>query len=299
MDMIYDNIFKTMVTRNPHLLIPLVNDIFDEHYSYDEKVVLLSDEHQTLQNDYEGDERITDSYISINGANYHLECQSNPDGTIVFRMIEYDFHIALDQAVRTARACLKFPRAAVLYLRHNSKTKDKLSIDVEFPNDQKVLYEIKIVKAKDIPKDEIIQKKLYFLVPYYIMRVEDEPLQKVLDDYIDLLTAMSHDRDAGVFTEYDMASVRVGINRLINQVYSDDSIRRGVENLMGGKVLYSEIDRIYDEGIEKGIEKGIEQNSLSSIKNLMNSLKISADEAMSYLGIAEDDRDKYLKKLAE
>ncbi len=76
---------------------------------------------------------------------------------------------------------------------------------------------------------------------------------------------------------------------------ADDSIRRGVENLMGGKVLYSEIDRIYDEGIEKGIE----QNSLSSIKNLMNSLKISADEAMSYLGIAEDDRDKYLKKLAE
>jgi hypothetical protein len=80
---------------------------------------------------------------------------------------------------------------------------------------------------------------------------------------------------------------------------ADDPIRRGVENLMGGKVLYSEIDRIYDEGIEKGIEKGIEQNSLSSIKNLMNSLKISADDAMNYLGIAEDDRDKYLKKLAE
>ena len=40
------------------------------------------------------DERITDSAIRIRGSLYHLECQSNPDGSMVLRMVEYDFHIA-------------------------------------------------------------------------------------------------------------------------------------------------------------------------------------------------------------
>ena len=107
MEKIYDDIFKTMVTKNPHLLIPLINEIFDEHYSQESEVILLSDEHRTEKIDGKNErEIITDSYISIENNNYHLECQSNPDGTILFRMVEYDFHIALDdlisrQATRT------------------------------------------------------------------------------------------------------------------------------------------------------------------------------------------------------
>ena len=50
-------------------------------------------------------------------------------------------------------------------------------------------------------------------------------------------------------------------------------------------------------GEEKGIEQGIEQGVLSSIKNLMDSMKISASDAMDYLKIPEEQRDKYLKKL--
>ena len=52
-----------------------------------------------------------------------------------------------------------------------------------------------------------------------------------------------------------------------------------------------------EKGIERGIEQGIEQGVISSIKNLMDSMKISASEAMDYLKIPEEQRDKYLKKL--
>ena len=53
----------------------------------------------------------------------------------------------------------------------------------------------------------------------------------------------------------------------------------------------------YAEGMTAGEEKVIEQGVLSSIKNLMDSMKISASEAMDYLKIPEERRDKYLKKL--
>ena len=50
-------------------------------------------------------------------------------------------------------------------------------------------------------------------------------------------------------------------------------------------------------GEEKGIEQGIEQGVLSSIKNLMDSMKISASEAMDYLKIPEEQQAKYMEKI--
>ena len=66
---------------------------------------------------------------------------------------------------------------------------------------------------------------------------------------------------------------------------------------MGGQVIYTEIDRIFDEARKQGIEQGIEQGVLTSIKNLMNNMDISAEQAMDYLGIDETDRQKYFDKI--
>lgn len=295
MEKVYDNIFKTMVTRNPHLVIPLINEAFDEHYDSNEKVTLLSDEHQTEGvNDEEDGEILTDSYISISGNNYHMECQSNPDGTILFRMVEYDFHIALDDALRNGSEEIAFPRSAVLYLRHNKNTKDVMNLKIVFPDDQSVDYSVKIIKAKNFSKDDIIRKKLYFLVPYYIMRVEEEPLQKVLDDYIDLLYAIKEDRKRGFLIEYDVASIGKCLSRLVEVVYSKEpAIKEGVESVMGGKVIYDEIDKIFDEGVKSGEQKTV----INMIKNLMSNMNISATEAMKNLGIPEDEQQEYIDKL--
>ena len=39
---------------------------------------------------------ITDSIIQIEGHIYHIECQSEKDGNMAVRMMEYDFAIALE-----------------------------------------------------------------------------------------------------------------------------------------------------------------------------------------------------------
>ena len=41
----YDDVHRTMVNDCPQLLIPLVNEVFKEHYTGEEKVVLGSDAH--------------------------------------------------------------------------------------------------------------------------------------------------------------------------------------------------------------------------------------------------------------
>ena len=43
-------------------------------------------------------------------------------------------------------------------------------------------------------------------------------------------------------------------------------------------------------GLEKGIEKGIEKGTLKAIKNIMSTLKLTAEQAMTALRIPETDR---------
>ena len=41
----YDDVFRTMVTDCPFLLIPLINEVFGENYTGDEEITLLQNEH--------------------------------------------------------------------------------------------------------------------------------------------------------------------------------------------------------------------------------------------------------------
>jgi len=258
MEKVFDSIFKTMVTKNPNLLIPLINEMFGTEYALTSRVTLLNDTHQTerIEDEEMETERVTDSYIRISGNNYHIESQSNPDGSIVLRMIEYDFHIALDEALRSGCNVMKFPRSAVLYLRHTSKTPDQVSLIVEFSTGERVKYEVPIIKAKRISKDEIMKKKLYFLVPYYIMRVEDEPLEQVMADLLELIKSMNQAYENGELTSYDVESVYNHIGRLVHTAYNSEQIRKGVEDVMGGQILYTHADELLDQGREEGREEG-------------------------------------------
>ena len=53
------------------------------------------------------------------------------------------------------------------------------------------------------------------------------------------------------------------------------------------------------KGIEKGIEKGYEAAELQNIKNLMQKLKMTAEQAMDMLDIASDKRVKYSSMLSK
>ena len=52
-----------------------------------------------------------------------------------------------------------------------------------------------------------------------------------------------------------------------------------------------------EEGKEVGKQEGLEAAQCDAIRNIMKSLKLSADEAMDILNIPEADRDKLSSKL--
>lgn len=320
MGKIYDDIFRTLCEKNPKLLIPVINEVFGTHYSMTEKVRLLSGEHHILQDseteESDGlEERITDSCICIENRLYHLECQSNPDGTMILRMVEYDFFIALEQAGKSEDGVYKmdFPASAVLYLRHNDSTPEYLKMIIRFPEGESVTYRIPVVKVKNYTEQDIVNKRLYFLIPYYIMRYENTPEKDIpsglVSEYKELYNGMCEAYENGQINEYDMSNIIELTKKLAGYLFNDgDKAREGVDAVMGGQVLETYADKKMKQGIElgdrqgfgRGIELGDKQGFGRGIE-LMGKLseKLAEDGRIKEISLAAKDENFFKELLLE
>lgn len=246
---IFDDVFRTMVQKMPMLLIPLINEAFHTDYSEDEAFKQLRNEHTEAFGKV-----ITDSIIYIRGRTYHIECQSNDDATMAIRMIEYDFAIAIEQAVKNGRTYeVDFPDSCVLYLRDNITTPDVLNVRVNFPNGQYCNYEAKVIKLQNYSKDEILRKKLLFLLPFYIIRYEKQrkeiardlsKLNDLLSEYEDIRLHLEKELyEKGKSVLYtDLIKLIIKISDFIMQ--SEINIKEGVSNIVGGNILELESERL-------------------------------------------------------
>ena len=181
---IFDDVFRTMVEKMPNLAVPLINEIFGTTYPEDIEIIQRRNEHQTKQG-----EIITDSQLLIAEKIYHLECQSTQDSEMVVRMIEYDFSIGLETMEKEkGKYRMYLPHSCILYLRGNKKT-EKLTIEVVAPEGETWEYKVPAVYAGHYTKEEILEKRLFFLLPFYIMRYEKADLEtgKEYRDLIELI----------------------------------------------------------------------------------------------------------------
>lgn len=175
----------------PKLVIPLINEVFHTSYPDDVEIIQWSNEQITKDKTV-----ITDSCLRIGNKVYHIECQSTDDSTMAIRMIEYDFSAALNFKEKDRRNyILRFPHSAVLQLRENSNTPDILNVKLIFADGGTYNYQVPVVKVSAYTKDNIFEKKLLMLLPFYVMRYEKKKkdlgenpkeLEALLDDYRDI-----------------------------------------------------------------------------------------------------------------
>lgn len=290
---VFDSVFKTMVHKTPQLIVPFVNEAFGRSYPSNTPVVQFSNEHEGLRGT-----NIDDSVFRLGNKIYHVECQSTSDSNMVVRMIEYDFAIALEQAIAAGEPYeMDFPSSCVLFLRHTASTPNVLSLKVNIPNGESFLYEAKVVKAQSYESDEIFEKKLLLLLPYYLMRYEHS-LEQIARD--DVRTAQLVEECVNLNARLANTVVGMG-NRLLYEELVEliirvsdhimahyEALQGKVRNAMGGEVLellHERAERLerealaegiqqgIEQGIERGIEQGIEQGIERGEADLMAQLK--------------------------
>ena len=260
---VFDDVFRTLLEKMPHLVIPLINEVFGTDYPDDIPIVQKRNEHLTATGII-----ITDSHLFIADKIYHIECQSTSDSAMVIRMIQYDFATALEYVKEeNGKYRIYFPQSCVLYLRGKNGP-DFLEMELVMPDGQCINYKVPVIRAERYTSDMIFQKKLLFLLPFYIIRYEksvkkieedDAAFQALIAEYGEIGKKLETEFLAeGKEREYrDLIGL---IGRILDYVFKKSSrTRKGIGDIMGGQVLELEsekFDRLLREGLEKARIEG-------------------------------------------
>ena len=266
----YDDVFRTLLNDCSSLIIPVINEVFEETYSGKETIIFSPNEHFMNQQGGNEDERITDSSFKIVGKEikkYHLECQSSTDSSMLIRFFEYDTQIALDEGeIKRNILTVELPHSAVLYLRCNASTPDKLKIRLVTPGGT-VEYDILVMKSQKYTIEEIFEKNLLLLIPFYIFVHEkrfeeyeknETKLRELKEEYEQIKTRLEEFLDKGRISEYTRCTLIDMSNKVLEHIaVKYHSVKEGVKSVMGGKILEYEAKTIKREGMEQGDRKSV------------------------------------------
>ena len=260
---IFDDVLRTIQERRPKLLIPLVNEVFHTAYPENMKVTRLPEEYQKVVSKV-----VADSCNKIMEQIYHFECQSTSDGNMILRMVEYDFMIALTESRNQLdKRKIKFPRACIIYLRATKNTLTEEQIEIEMADGQIITYRVPTIRLRDYSIDEIFEKNLLILLPYYIINYEKE-LSKVaeekerkenlLSEFIAIISRLEKatKEDEGLFLDIVKMMQRV-MRYLLRE---EPEMKERMGDVMGGEVLSLPSDKLRKErsiGISQGISQTI------------------------------------------
>lgn len=295
----YDDVFRTLLNDCTSLIIPVVNEIFGENYRGDEPIRFIPNEHFLNQQDASTKEKVTDSCFEIQGTKnkkYHMECQSTTDNHMVIRMFEYDAQIALDEGkVIGNTLTVTFPNSAVLFLRHNKNTPDAMTVEIKTPGGN-ISYKIPVLKAQTYTLDELFEKKLLLLIPFYIFSYEhrfpeyendDQKLQQMKKEFHEIRRRLEDLSLSGEISEYAKCIIIDMSKKVIEQIASHHAkIRKEVTSIMGGKILEYEAKTIFQEGEKKG--------KLESYLELIRDGILSCSEGAKRLDMDEEELKKLL-----
>lgn len=278
----YDDVFRTMLNDCTRFVLPLLNEVFGEHYDGTEKIVFANDNHFKNMQDGVEEKIITDSSFKVLGKmsekKYHLECQSTIDNSMVLRFFEYDSQIALDDATieevngkendeqkSGGILTLTFPHSAVLFLRSNKNTSDVMTMRFLTPGGE-VKYNIPVIKMQKYTLQDIWDKEFYLLLPFYIFTHEanfpkyneDELLlQNLVNEFKEICIKMNELTEKGKMTELESRIIIELSKKVVDNIAKKyEKITRGVERIMGGKVIETEVKKMYNLGIKVGEENG-------------------------------------------
>lgn len=177
---------------------------------------------------------------------------------------------------------------------------------------QKKRLQIPIVKTQLYTLDEIFEKNLLFLIPFYIFcyekqfptyNTDKEKLEALKHEFLKIRTRLDDLCSHEQITEYEKCSIVELSQIVISKIALHyEQVQKGVCATMGGKVLDYEAKRILNRGIDEGRREGLRLGEIKGhhdgkVEVLVDLTKdglLSISEAAKRLGMDEAEFKKYL-----
>ena len=284
---LFDETFKTICTYMLPLIIPLINELFGTNYEMSkEEMDRFATEHMKLAESEDTAPKITkvisDAYISLNGIMYHIECQSTEDGDILIRILDYNMRIAFENVETepgSGNLRVQLPHSMLLMLRKtkaDEPQKTEMFINYVYES-QKIQVPVQVMHCQAYSMEEIFEKKMYFLIPFYAIRYEND-LKRISEDienslekqaeydkiYSELKKFTQHIYEAcgrNELSEHYIRELGTLYRKIVNLLAEKltDDRRERLVNTMDGQVLELACQKYYREGREEGHQEGLQE----------------------------------------
>ena len=317
----YDAVFWAGVQGLTQYLVPLVNEAFGEHFTNSASVELLPGKQadQKPDSSFERGEMDTLALLIEKAVKmkYHFEVETHANRGIFIRIGRYDLSVARNNFAWTERGIeTQLPQSAVIFLAGGESIQDKVSIFYKGAQGE-ARNDVPVLKIKRYSIDDLFQKRLLLLLPFYSFHFDGKfeqmevdgigELEEAFDEIHTRLVALTED---GGIDEAQRSQLLDCMQRVLEkQTIKYKNVSEGVRKLMGGYIFYTRTDAILDKGRAEGREEGWnaglnagrnegigigEQNvKLLDLKKVMKKLKYSVEQAMDFLDIPSDQRPLY------
>ena len=199
---------------------------------------------------------------------------------------------------------VNFPDSAVIYLRSSKTTSDELKICIHVRQKQ-LQYGIPILKVKNYTLEEIFEKQLWMLIPFYIFRYEKEfrkidGNQKRLSglrlEYEKIAEMLDQECQSGHMKPITCGALCELSNNVVEKLASKYSnVEKEVTEVMGGKVLNYRSKEIYLEGCAFGRKEG-QKESIVQLVTRKYQLGDSPEKIAKDLLMSEEEVEEILGK---
>ena len=215
-------------------------------------------------------------------------------------MFEYDFSIALELAQKNNKTFeIEFPQSCVLYIRNHRERSlpDYHEAIVKFTDGQQIVYRVPILRAQNYTVDSIFEKRLLILLPYHILRYESflknsgsntKKLEQLLTDYQKISSALEQCTNDKKSTFYiDMITL---IEKIADHIIPKDNenVRERLDDIMSGKILQLESERLLEKGQLLGEAKGRAAGHIQGQAEGRKTERIEAIQNMVSLGLTKE-----------
>jgi len=314
----YDSAFKSIIQKCPRLALFLINELFfkngliQSEYTGSERVKLLNRELTDLEfGNLEEDIRLV--VEKDEQGIFHMECESTAGDTrVMLRMVRYDTRSAVEDALITDNCIhVRIDDSGVLFLRSTKNTPSMVKVILECPQGNKVSYKIPTLKLQDYTLKEMLDKKLFILLPFLFFNYEKqlgnasdphdyEEIKNLFETIIQYLQELA---DNETITGYEASTLYDALKVVIEALGEKHKTDKEVQTIMGGKVLEFSADKYYNagkkEGLKEGREAGKDEERVFNIRNAMDKLSMTAEAAMDFIEIPVEEHEKYALLLKE
>lgn len=166
-------------------------------------------------------------------------------------------------------------------------------------------YDIPIMKVQSYSLDEIFEKHLLMLIPFYIFSHENrfpeynansQRLADLESEYKWILQRLDNLEKQGFIGAFDKRTIIELSNDVIKEITQKyESVQKGMGDIMGEALIETEARRLRDEAKEEAQKESARKTAIRMLKRG----KLTIDEIEEYSGLSAAEVEQLKEQLPE